>query len=256
MIHDFTKLNFLCEVTRIVRRAHTDIQVPEFNYYRTKRSLDPFKSYRDSGDVTSPYSYLTPIGITIIFIYVLKNIIRDVVAYIGPAKDVISDYNCSKIDLSCIPEGKTAVFEWQKLPVFVRHRTQEEIARESNVDLQLLRDPEKDSDRVTKPEWLVVVAMCTRLGEIPISNAGEYRGFYCPCCCDSHYDASGRIRKGRARFNLVVPPYRFQNEHTIVIGRSRAELNTDHLIWVNTKKQYKTDKPRWITDLMDPLRSN
>lgn len=199
-----------------VRHAHTDIQVPNFDYYRRKGRLDPSKSYRESGDATSPYSYLTPLGMAVTSAYMAKYIVRDIVAYVGPAKDVMSLAKV-EISLSAVPEGKNAVFEWRNKPIFVRHRTPEEIAREEGVNVSQLRHPQTDSERVKKPEWLIVIGICTHLGCIPIANAGDFGGYYCPCH-GSHYDASGRVRKGPAPLNLDVPQYVFKDESTVVIG--------------------------------------
>ena len=93
----------------------------------------------------------------------------------------------------------------------------EEIAREQAVDVATLRDPETDGDRVQKAEYLVVIGVCTHLGCVPIANAGDYYGYYCPCH-GSHYDGSGRIRKGPAPLNLEVPYYEFPEENLLVVG--------------------------------------
>ena len=96
-------------------------------------------------------------------------------------------------------------------------RTAEEIEAESSVDVATLRDPEHDTERVKNPEWLVIIGVCTHLGCVPIANAGEFGGYYCPCH-GSHYDASGRIRKGPAPLNLEVPYYEFMDEETMLVG--------------------------------------
>ena len=93
----------------------------------------------------------------------------------------------------------------------------EEIAREQAVDVATLRDPEADGDRVQKAEYLVVIGVCTHLGCVPIANAGDFNGYYCPCH-GSHYDGSGRIRKGPAPLNLEVPYYEFPEENLLVVG--------------------------------------
>lgn len=72
-------------------------------------------------------------------------------------------------------------------------------------------------ERVQKPEWLVVLGVCTHLGCVPIANAGDFGGYYCPCH-GSHYDASGRIRKGPAPLNLEVPHYEFPEENLLIVG--------------------------------------
>ncbi|MCO5577666.1 hypothetical protein L7F22_031497 [Adiantum nelumboides] len=106
----------------------------------------------------------------------------------------------------------------QGIPVFVRHRTQEEIDEANKVEVNSLRDPQKDSDRVKRPEWLVMLGVCTHLGCVPIGEAGDYGGWYCPCH-GSHYDISGRIRRGPAPLNLEVPEYDFNDdEGKLIIG--------------------------------------
>lgn len=122
-----------------------------------------------------------------------------------------------EINLNEIPEGKSVTFKWRGKPLFIRHRTAEEIATEQSVALGTLRDAQHDNERVQKPQWLVVLGVCTHLGCVPIANAGEFGGYYCPCH-GSHYDASGRIRKGPAPLNLEVPPYSFPEEGLLIVG--------------------------------------
>ena len=95
------------------------------------------------------------------------------------------------------------VFKWRGKPLFVRRRSADEVEDVRNVDTASLRDPEDDQVRVVKDDWLVVIGVCTHLGCVPIANAGEFGGYYCPCH-GSHYDVSGRIRKGPAPQNLEV----------------------------------------------------
>jgi len=121
-----------------------------------------------------------------------------------------------EIELDAIPEGKACTFKWRGKPLFIRHRTAEEIAREESVDPSTLRDAQHDSERVQDPKYLVVLGVCTHLGCVPIANAGEFGGYYCPCH-GSHYDASGRIRKGPAPLNLEVPFYEFK-ENLLIVG--------------------------------------
>ena len=101
--------------------------------------------------------------------------------------------------------------------MFIRHRTAEEIETEKSTQLSVLRDPQHDHERVQRPEWLVVLGVCTHLGCVPIANAGDFGGYYCPCH-GSHYDASGRIRKGPAPLNLEVPIHTFTDETTLLVG--------------------------------------
>ena len=102
-------------------------------------------------------------------------------------------------------------------PVFIRRRTQEEIDEARSVSLEDLKDPQKDEDRAKNPEWLVMLGVCTHLGCVPLNDKGDYDGWFCPCH-GSHYDTSGRIRKGPAPLNMEVPKYEFVNANTIKIG--------------------------------------
>ena len=86
-----------------------------------------------------------------------------------------------EVDLSAIPEGKSVVIKWRGKPVFIRHRTQEEIEAANSVDVATLRDPQTDSDRTKKPEWIVMMGVCTHLGCVPVADSGDYGGWYCPC---------------------------------------------------------------------------
>jgi len=123
----------------------------------------------------------------------------------------------TEVDVSDVKLGKTITVLWRGKPIFIRRRTQEEIKEASAVDLKDLKDPQKDSDRAKNPEWLVMVGVCTHLGCVPLGNKGEYNGWFCPCH-GSHYDISGRIRKGPAPNNLEIPKYEFVDNNTIKIG--------------------------------------
>ena len=122
-----------------------------------------------------------------------------------------------EVDISSIEPGSFLKVAWRGKPIYIRRRTSEEIAEAEKDDSLNLPDPQKDIDRVQKKEWLVVVGVCTHLGCIPIANQGEYEGWFCPCH-GSHYDISGRIRKGPAPTNLEVPPYEFVSDSLIKIG--------------------------------------
>ena len=123
----------------------------------------------------------------------------------------------TEVDLSEVEPGKSITVLWRGKPVFIKRRTQEEIAEAQSVSLDDLPHPEKDQDRVKNPEWLVMLGICTHLGCVPLSDKGEYNGWVCPCH-GSHYDTSGRIRKGPAPTNMEIPKYAFINENTIKIG--------------------------------------
>ncbi len=139
----------------------------------------------------------------------------------NPSADVLA-LSSIEVDISAIEEGQSVTVKWRKMPVFIRHRTAEEIAAAQNVALNDLPDPQADADRVQKPEWLIMVGVCTHLGCIPKGQkpgdrTGDYGGWLCPCH-GSHYDTSGRIRKGPAPANLEVPEYTFLEEALVKIG--------------------------------------
>ncbi|TNE32054.1 MAG: ubiquinol-cytochrome c reductase iron-sulfur subunit [Alphaproteobacteria bacterium] len=139
----------------------------------------------------------------------------------NPAADTLA-MATTEVDLSGIEVGQTRVVKWQGKPVFIKRRTEEEIAQAIADDEADLRDPQKDSDRTQKPEWLIVVGVCTHLGCIPQGSKGgqpkgDYEGWFCPCH-GSHYDTSGRLRAGPAPKNLPVPPYEFLSDTVVKIG--------------------------------------
>jgi len=123
----------------------------------------------------------------------------------------------TEVNISQIEPGKSITVLWRGKPVFIKRRTQSEVSEAQSVDLNELKDPEKDEDRVKKSEWLVMLGICTHLGCVPLSNKGEYNGWFCPCH-GSHYDTSGRIRKGPAPVNMEIPKYEFVDNNTIKIG--------------------------------------
>jgi len=123
----------------------------------------------------------------------------------------------TEVDISKVEQGKTITVLWRGKPVFIRKRTKEEINDAQSVKLEELKDPQKDQERVKKAEWLVMVGVCTHLGCVPLGNKGDFNGWFCPCH-GSHYDTSGRIRKGPAPTNLEIPRYEFVDNNTIKIG--------------------------------------
>lgn len=136
----------------------------------------------------------------------------------NPARDVLALASV-EVDLSPIAEGQSITVTWRGKPLFVRRRTPAEIAAARDVALAELKDPQADSERVDerRPEWLVLVGVCTHLGCVPLGSAGDYGGWFCPCH-GSHYDTSGRIRKGPAPENLPVPEFVFLDDSRIVVG--------------------------------------
>ncbi len=141
----------------------------------------------------------------------------------NPAADTLA-LSTTEVNISAIQPGQAIVVTWQGKPVFVRRRTPDEIKAAQAVPVDQLRDPEPDSARVHagKEEWLIVVGICTHLGCVPLGTKaneprGEFGGWFCPCH-GSQYDTAGRIRKGPAPKNLLVPPYVFASDTVIKIG--------------------------------------
>ena len=139
----------------------------------------------------------------------------------NPSAEVLA-LASTEVDLSPMEAGQAITVIWQGKPVFIRRRTADEIDAAEGVALADLRDPQSDADRVQKSEWLVMIGICTHLGCIPKGQKvgdprGEFGGWLCPCH-GSHYDTSGRIRKGPAPTNLPIPPYEFVDDTTIKIG--------------------------------------
>ena len=123
----------------------------------------------------------------------------------------------TEVDVSGILPGQSITVLWRGKPVFIKRRTEEEIEQARKVDIKELPHPEKDEDRAKNPEWLVMLGGCTHLGCVPLNDKGDYNGWFCPCH-GSHYDTSGRIRKGPAPLNMEIPKYEFVNANTIKIG--------------------------------------
>jgi ubiquinol-cytochrome c reductase iron-sulfur subunit len=139
----------------------------------------------------------------------------------NPAADVLA-LSSTEVDLAPIERGQRISVVWRGRPVFIVHRTPEEVADAQADDSVPLRDPERDDARVQRPEWLIVVGVCTHLGCIPLGQKpgdrrGGWSGWFCPCH-GSEFDVSGRIRRGPAPRNLVVPPYTFLTESRVRIG--------------------------------------
>ncbi len=143
------------------------------------------------------------------------------VSSMNPAADTLALASI-EVDLNAVEVGQAITVTWRGKPVFIRRRTDKEIAEAQDVKLDELRDPAADTARVQKPQWLILVGICTHLGCVPLGQKasdprGDYDGWFCPCH-GSHYDISGRIRKGPAPKNLEVPTYTFLSDTKIKIG--------------------------------------
>lgn len=145
------------------------------------------------------------------------SVVWPLVDQMNPSADVLALASV-EVDLSAIPLGQTLKILWRGKPIFIRHRTAAEIeaAIADNGAIDLI-DPEDDQARAERPEWLIMVGVCTHLGCVPLDQRGDFNAWFCPCH-GSHYDISGRIRKGPAPRNLEVPKYTFLSDTTVKIG--------------------------------------
>ena len=146
---------------------------------------------------------------------------------LNPAADTLA-LSTVEVNVQPIAVGQAVTVKWRGKPLFIRHRTPEEIKEAEAVPLSQLRDPQTDNSRVTdtakkvRPEWLIQIGVCTHLGCVPLGNKpgdpkGPFGGWFCPCH-GSAYDTSGRIRKGPAPKNLEVPDYLFSSDTLVKIG--------------------------------------
>ncbi len=145
------------------------------------------------------------------------------VTQMAPAADTLAAGSV-EIDLSQLAEGQQLKVLWRGKPVFVRHRTAKEISVAEGTDIANCPDPQTDDERLIpdvngklRPEFLVMIGVCTHFGCIPVGEAGDFDGWYCPCH-GSHYDTSGRIRKGPAPKNMEIPQYQYISENVIKVG--------------------------------------
>ena len=139
----------------------------------------------------------------------------------NPAADTVA-LSTTEVDLAPIALGQRITVIWRGKPVFVVHRTPEQIETAEKDNNASLPDPATDQSRVERPAWLIIIGICTHLGCIPQGQSptgarGDYGGWFCSCH-GSQYDISGRIRRGPAPRNLEVPPYKFQTDTRVLIG--------------------------------------
>ncbi|KAF6234042.1 hypothetical protein HO173_007872 [Letharia columbiana] len=215
------------------RRCKADIvERHSGEYERTPRFESPFKN-RDENPTTKipsfanymskkgetsnkTFQYFMVGGMGLLAAAGAKATVQDFLVNMSASADVLAQAKV-EIDLAAIPEGKNVIIKWRGKPVFIRHRTADEIKAAEDTKWESLRDPQPDSDRVKKPEWLIMLGVCTHLGCVPIGESGDFGGWFCPCH-GSHYDISGRARKGPAPLNLAVPEYDFSEDEKVVIG--------------------------------------
>jgi len=193
-----------------------NIQTPDWDVYRRDSKRDSTKSSKETHAERNNFNYLVTAGINIGFAYAATKTVNTFLATMSTSRDLMA-VSSTEVTLSDIPMGRSVTMKYRGKPLFIKHRTPEEVEREEAVDITKLRDCQHDSERVKEKEWLILIGICTHLGCVPIANAGDFGGYYCPCH-GSHYDGSGRIRKGPAPLNLEVPPYNFVDDNTCIVG--------------------------------------
>jgi ubiquinol-cytochrome c reductase iron-sulfur subunit len=162
------------------------------------------------------FVYMVLTGARFVYAAAVRVIAFRIAGSISPSAEVLA-LAFTEFDTNEIELGTTVCITWRGKPVYIRKRTAEEIEMEENVPMEHLRDQELDVDRRIRPEIMVVLGICPHLGCVPLPDQGEFGGFLCPCH-GSHYDYSGRIRKGPAPLNLEVPPYKFIEGDTLLLG--------------------------------------
>ena len=150
-------------------------------------------------------------------------IVLPLINQMNPSADVLAEASI-EVDISSIAEGQAIKTIFRKQPLFIRHLTAAEIATANKVNVSDLRDAQTLAERTKegKPQWLITMGVCTHLGCVPLGAStgevkGEFGGYFCPCH-GSHYDTAGRIRKGPAPSNLMVPEYAFTSDTVVQVG--------------------------------------
>ena len=150
-------------------------------------------------------------------------VVLPLINQMNPSADVLADAT-TEVDVAAIQPGQAIKTTFRKQPLFVRNLTPAEVAAANATDAASLRDPQTLAERTKegKQNWLITMGVCTHLGCVPLGagegeNKGPFGGYFCPCH-GSAYDTAGRIRTGPAPTNLVVPPYNFSTDTTVVVG--------------------------------------
>uniref|UniRef100_A0A7S2PF07 Cytochrome b-c1 complex subunit Rieske, mitochondrial n=1 Tax=Leptocylindrus danicus TaxID=163516 RepID=A0A7S2PF07_9STRA len=162
------------------------------------------------------FTYLLASGARFAYASTARVLLIRFVGSMSASADVLA-LASAEFDLNDVKEGQTITVKWRGKPIFIRNRSEKEVATEAAVPMAHLRDQETDDDRTEQAKWIIVLGICTHLGCVPLNNSGDFGGWFCPCH-GSHYDVSGRIRKGPAPLNLEVPPYKFIGDNKIRIG--------------------------------------
>lgn len=192
--------------------ANPDSMNPDGHYDFRHNRLPPGHADR------RPALYFTTAVAGFIGFSLIRGCVLKAVHCLWPARDVFAA-GVVEVDLRPIRVGQNFTAKWRGKPVFLRRRTPDQIAaaRKDDAIVASLRDPATDAQRAQRPEWLIMIGVCTHLGCIPFPDQGDWNAYFCPCH-GSHYDHAGRIRKGPAPFNLELPTYTFLDDNTVKVG--------------------------------------
>jgi len=185
------------------------------DHYQEEDRLQPGQR----GDPTNrTFTYFVHGTSAFLYASIARVTVAKFISTMAASADVLA-MSSLEVDLAPIQEGTCVTVKWRGKPVFIRYRNAKEIglAKADDAISASMRHPEKDAERVKEDKWMIVLGVCTHLGCVPIANSGDYSGWFCPCH-GSHYDTSGRIRKGPAPLNLEVPEYRFVGPTKVIIG--------------------------------------
>jgi len=202
--------------------SHNAIKSPEEILKDPFSSIDyQFETWqRDNNHTIDPSGrvmvYTAKIAQNMMALTFARQIVMAILYYLSASAEVAAAAKL-ELELKQVYEGTTLTVKWRGKPVFVRNRNKHEIDAARADDNALMKDPQADEARVKKPQWLIVLAICTHLGCVPLANEGQWKGFFCPCH-GSHYDTSGRIRIGPAPLNLEALEHSFPDDKIIIIG--------------------------------------
>lgn len=198
-------------------KLHRDYEQPNFDAYRKDKFKDLKRTTWQSGDEKKGYTSMIGFFGLLCGFYGAKSELTHFLTSMSAPADVRALASI-EIDVGNVAPGACFSYKWRGKPLFVKHRTPAEISAEANTPMSALKDPETPDQRTVKPEWLIVIGICTHLGCVPVPNSGDWAGgFYCPCH-GSHYDNVGRARKGPAPLNLEVPPHKFLSDTLVLVG--------------------------------------
>jgi len=189
----------------VQKRFHGSIATVGGNPFKTPDFSDSLQHPKASGEIASnkPFTYFVVGATGVLTGMAAKSTAMNFLSTLSASGDVLALAQV-EVDLASIPEGKSVVIKWRGKPVFIRHRTQDEIQQAQAVDVSQLRDPQTDADRTKKPEWIVMMGVCTHLGCVPVADSGDFGGWYCPCQYENDHSLQLLMRILVARITILV----------------------------------------------------